>query len=158
MLSSNTGAVLPRRLSHSRGRQECRGAACSRHLQARLSDLRPEYPLSHPCSLVLHASLSKVSSREAGNVRNLSPARGEGADTHVSSVCQSVQTLVTNQNHEEGLRDRLAGSEKEPADGQQAAPYFPRAPPKCFSVPPTQLPGLISVPDSPPLPSRGRRR
>lgn len=115
-------------------------------------------PLPNPRSLVLHPPLSRAFSREARNVRSLSPALGEVADTHVLSVCQSARTLVTNQNHEGDLRGRLAGSEKEQVDGQQAAPYFLRAPPKCFSVPPTQLPGLITVSDSPPLPSRRRRR
>jgi hypothetical protein len=115
-------------------------------------------PLPHSRSLIPHPSLSKASSREAGNIPSLSPALGEVADTHVSSVCQSARTLVTNQNHEEDLSGCFAGSEKDQADGQQAAPYFTRAPPKCFSVPPTQLPGLITVSDSPPLPSRGRRR
>lgn len=115
-------------------------------------------PYLTPRSLISHPLLSKASSRKAGNIASLSPALGEVADTHVSSVCRSARTLVTNQNHEEDLRGRLAGSENEQADGQQAAPYFTRAPPKCFSVPPTQLPGLITVSDSPPLPSRGRRR
>lgn len=58
-----------------------------------------------------------------------------------------------NRNHVEALPAAFQATRKEEqADGQLAVPYFSQAPPKCSSVPPTQLPGLITVSDSPPLP------